>query len=190
VPSERPPLSPQLEAAEFRRWYWLKQELTDFAKQQGLRTSGSKPDVANRIALLLNGIVPKSTPETTQTPQRPVSRRLVEPLTSETVLGPRQASSQQLRAYFTKAIGPRFSYDIHMRTFLASDRPKTLGEAVEHWHSTRTATKPETLPQLELLRFTKAWHRSNPTGTQSACRAAWQRYKDLPIDEREPLNED
>jgi Domain of unknown function (DUF6434) len=106
-------------------------------------------------------------------------------LTSQTVLGPKQASSQQLRTFFTEAIGPRFSYDIHMRTFLASNETKTLGEAVAHWYATRNTVKPETLPQLELVRFTKAWHRAHPAGTQLQCRAAWKHYKSLPVDQRE-----
>jgi hypothetical protein len=74
-----------------------------------------------------------------------------------------------------------------MRTFLASDRTKTLGDAVAHWHATRNTVKPETLPQLELVRFTKAWHLVNPTGTQLQCRAAWKRYKALPVDQRESI---
>ncbi len=185
--SERPPLAPSLEPEEFRRWYWLKQELTDFAKQEGLSTAGDKPTLANRIALFLGGVDRESAAAATKTVRHTVSQRLPEPLTAETVLGPKQASGQQLRLFFVDAIGPHFSYDIHMRTFLASDTPKTLGEAVAHWHATRKAAKPETLPQLELVRFTKAWHLAHPTGTQLECRAAWKHYKALPVDERDPL---
>jgi hypothetical protein len=187
VTSERPSLSPSLDAAEFRRWYWLKQELVDFAKQEGMSAAGDKPTLANRIALFLDRADPVEASAKTRTIRQTVSKRLPEPLTSETVLGPRQASSQQLRTFFVAEIGPRFSYDIHMRTFLASDRTKTLGEAVAHWHASRSTTKPDTLPQLELVRFMKAWHRAHPTGTQQACRAAWQRYKDLPVDKRDPI---
>jgi hypothetical protein len=186
--SERPELSPSLEAAEFRRWYWLKPELVEFAKQEGMSTTGDKPTLANRIALFLDRADPVEASAKTKTIRQTVSTRLPEPLTAETVLGPRQASSQQLRVFFVEAIGPKFSYDIHMRTFLSSDCTKTLGEAVAHWHATRTTAKPDTLPQLELVRFMKAWHRAHPTGTQQECRAAWQRYKALPADERDPID--
>jgi SAP domain-containing new25/Domain of unknown function (DUF6434) len=151
VSPERPALAPALDAREFQRWYWLKQELVDFAKQEGLSTSGDKPTLALRIVAFLDGsdrvhpaVIAKSRRST-------VSRRLPEPLTVDTVLGPRQAASQQLRTFFVREVSPRFSYDIHMRTFLASDRDKTLGEAVEHWHASRSSMKPETLPQLELV---------------------------------------
>jgi hypothetical protein len=187
VTLERPPLSPSLDPAEFRRWYWLKQELVNFAKQEGLSATGDKPSLANRIALFLGGADPQVAEASTKAVRQTVSKRLSEPLTSETVLGPKQASSQQLRTFFVESIGPRFSYDIHMRTFLASNETKTLGEAIAHWHATRQSAKPETLPQLELVRFTKAWHRAHPTGTQLQCRAAWKYYKSLPVDERESL---
>jgi SAP domain-containing new25/Domain of unknown function (DUF6434) len=188
VDSQRPPLARSLDATEFRRWYWLKQELLDFAKQEGIATSGDKPTLSNRIALFLTGVDAQQISTTIRTARHTISRRLPEPLTAETVLGPRQASSQQLRTFFETEIGRRFSYDVHMRTFLASDQHKTLGDAVEHWYATRGAAKPETLPQLELVRFTKAWHAANPTGTQVECRAAWQRYKALPIDERPEID--
>jgi hypothetical protein len=177
--SGRPPLSSELSSAEFRRWYWMKHELVGFARQLGLPTSGDKPTVAERIAARLDGAALP-----TVQPRRTVSRRLPEPLVADTVLPARQAASQQLRAYFTTVIGPRFFYDIHMRTFLASDRTKTIADAVDHWHATRNAPKPETLPQLELVRFTKAWHLAHPSGTAAECRAAWKRHKSLPTDER------
>jgi SAP domain-containing new25/Domain of unknown function (DUF6434) len=188
VTLERPPLSPSLDATEFRRWYWLKQELVDFAKQEGLSASGDKPNLANRIALFLGGVNPQVAGASTKVVRQTVSKRLSEPLTLETALGPKQASSQQLREFFVEAIGPRFSYDIHMRTFLASNETKTLGEAVAHWHATRNTAKPETLPQLELVRFTKAWHRAHPAGTQVECRTAWKLYKSLPVEERAALD--
>jgi hypothetical protein len=161
----------------------LKQELVEFARHAGLATSGDKPSLADRVASFLGG----EDPHVEAKPERKmISRRLAEPLSLTTLLGPRQASSQQLRRFFVGAIGPQFSFDVHMRTFLASENEKTIEEAVAHWHATRHVAKPETLPQLELVRFTRAWHRANPDGTQLECRAAWKQYKALPADERSP----
>ena len=184
--AERPPLTRELSAAQFLRWYWLKNELVEFAKAQSLRTSGDKPTIAERIVGLLDGS-PSSGLQSVNSSRGTVSRWLPEPLTPDTVLGPRQASSQQLRAYFVDVIGSCFSYDIHMRTFLASDRDKTLGEAVDHWYSSRGVVKPATLPQLEFVRFTKAWHLQYTSGTQQECREAWNVHKSLPRGERPAL---
>lgn len=129
---ERPPLAPSLDSAEFQRWYRMKQELVDFARQHGLRTTGDKPTLTTRVIAFLDGC-PGQPFTATDSRRSTVSRRLPEPLTADTVLGPRQAASQQLRPFFVSTIGPRFSYDIRMRTFLASDRDKTLGEPGA-WH--------------------------------------------------------
>jgi hypothetical protein len=175
----RPALSTDLSSAEFQRWYWLKAELVDFARPFGISATGSKPELANRIAAWLDGRSPQTSARRTT-----VSRRISEPLTRETVVGPHQAASQQLRPFFESQIGTSFSYDIHMRTFLASATSKTLGDAVDHWYKTRRALKPETLPQLEFVRFSKRWYRDNPAGTPSQCRAAWKHERSLPAEQR------
>jgi SAP domain-containing new25/Domain of unknown function (DUF6434) len=177
----RPPLKRGLSVVEFRRWYWMKHELVLFARQLGVSTAGDKPSLAARIESHLGGIDTSVLPRSRRLT---VSGRLPEPLTVNTRLPPKQASSQQLKAWFREVIGPSFRFDIHMRTYISSNREKTLGDVVRHWHATRKAAKPETLPQLEYVRFTKAWHLANPDGTASACRAAWKRHKSLPIDER------
>jgi hypothetical protein len=97
--------------------------------------------------------------------------------------------SQQLKVFLLDQIGNSFAYDIHMRTFISSNDQKTIGQVVHHWYATRNVAKPETLPQLELVRFTKAWHIANPTGSALQCRAAWKIHKSLPIDQRPPLSE-
>jgi SAP domain-containing new25/Domain of unknown function (DUF6434) len=184
--TERPALSSDLSSAEFLRWYWLKSELLQFARSHGVGTAGDKPALTQRIALFLAGAdVPG---QQKHAARMTVSTRIAEPSTLDTVIGARQAASQQLRAFFVQVIGHRFSYDIHMRTFLASDRTKTLGEAVDHWYASRGSLKPETLPQLEFVRFTKAWHVSNPNSSQVECRAAWKRHRSLPVDQRPPID--
>jgi hypothetical protein len=81
-------------------------------------------------------------------------------------------------------IGHRFAFDGHMRNFLASDDTKSLGQVVDHWYASRQMAPPETLPQLELVRFTKTWHLAHPDGSAAQCRAAWQLHRSLPIEQR------
>ena len=156
-----------------------KHELILFARMQNLPATGTKPELADRIADALSGSAPRAPSK-----RLTVSQVLETPLTPHTVVGARQASTQQLRAFFVEHIGPRFHFDIHMRTYLASENSKTLAQAIDHWHATRKASKPETLPQLEFVRFTKQWHLDHPASTAAECRAAWQKYKALPINKR------
>jgi len=176
---QRPPLSRSMSAAEFRRWYWLKSELVDFARTLEVPTSGAKPRVADRIAPHLAGhAVPPATPT------RARAEKIDGVIDRSTIIPPNQTASQQLRRFFEAEIGSTFRYDYFMRTFLADNPGKTLGDAVKHWHETRSAQTPETLQQLELIRFTKTWHLAHADGTAAQCRAAWKVHRSLPVDER------
>ncbi|WP_141898293.1 SAP domain-containing protein [Paramicrobacterium agarici] len=50
----RPALSAALSEQEFRRWYWLKEELQRFARSLGVSASGSKDVLSARIAAHLS----------------------------------------------------------------------------------------------------------------------------------------
>ncbi len=48
--TDRPDIDACKDAAEFRQWYYLKEELVVFARANGLKTTGGKFDIADRIA--------------------------------------------------------------------------------------------------------------------------------------------
>ena len=74
--SERPELNKKLDAATFRCFYYLKQELADFCRENGLSTSGSKAELTDRIAYFLDtGSVLKPTAERKTAVQTPKCRR-------------------------------------------------------------------------------------------------------------------
>ena len=51
---QRPELNKGLDAATFRSFYYLKQELADFCTENGLPASGSKAELTDRIAYFLD----------------------------------------------------------------------------------------------------------------------------------------
>lgn len=53
---ERPQLSRELTGKELLRWYWLKDELADFARLLNVRTAGGKEVLALRLAAVLDGV--------------------------------------------------------------------------------------------------------------------------------------
>lgn len=92
----RPAISSEMTGAEFQRWYWLKDELTDFARTCGIRTTGSKDSLTARIAAWLDG-VPFIDPETTRSS---TPNQLTGPLTASTVIPRGQRFSRIVRAWF------------------------------------------------------------------------------------------
>ena len=180
---ERPPLSPSLSGSEFRRWYWLKEELQILARQLGLPATGPKEVLASRLEAFLDGRPQPVTPA----PVRPAAR-LRPPLTIHTVIPAGHPCSQVLRAFFLNALGPGFRFDAPMREFFAAnDGTATLAAALDHWHATRGEAPRAPKPigaQFELNSFSRAWHRDNPAGTRQEMLAAWQTHRSLPIELR------
>ena len=72
-----------------------------------------------------------------------------------------------------------------MRDFFATtDGTATLQDALDHWHATRAADRPEIGAQFEFNRFTSRWASANPGGTKAQLLAAWADYRARPADER------
>lgn len=176
--SHRPPLDEGITGAEFGRWYWLKEELVVFARRLGIPASGSKQDLADRIRGRLDGEAVEATPVTS----RRAGRQLSGTLSSDTVIPPGQRCSQAVREWLVREAGDRFHFDAPMRAFFAdADGTTTLGDALAHYRSTRSAGPREIDAQFEYNRFTRAWRSAHPDRPRSELLAAWREYRDTPV---------
>ena len=174
---QRPALVPSLTEREFRRWYWLRDELAGFARTLGVSPTGGKHELADRIADALGGR-PVLVPE-----RRVAGEQLTAPVTADTVIPVGQRSSQVLREFFRAHVGPSFRFDGAMRSFIGAGGA-TLGDAIEHWYATRDAAPKPITSQFELNRFTRQWHEDHPSGTREQLMADWWTYRALPTDAR------
>ena len=52
--SERPALNKSLESKTFKSFYFLKEELIRFCRQEGLQSTGSKAELTERISYYLD----------------------------------------------------------------------------------------------------------------------------------------
>lgn len=178
---ERPPLTRDLTGDELRRWYWLKDELVGLARTLGVRTSGGKELLTERVAAALDGepfteVAPARTTGTTQ---------LSGPLTAATVIPRGQRCSQVVRAWFAGQVDGAFRFDGEMRAFFAqTDGTQTLQDALDHYRSTREQGAKAIGEQFEYNRFTRAWHEAHPAGTRDELAEAWTRYRSTPVDRR------
>lgn len=178
-PPRRPPLSPDLRGTELLRWYWLKSELVELARQLEVSRSGSKALLTARLVAVLDGKPMPTAPRVTRRP----GARLTGPLSRDTLIPVGQRSNQVLRAWFVEQIGPGFRFDGPMRTFIAVGG-RTLGDAVDHWYVTRHRGQQEIEPQFELNRFGRVWRAAHPGSTHTEMLAAWAAHRTLPVEER------
>lgn len=49
----RPELTKSISVENFKEFYWLKEELQSFCRENGISASGSKIEISNRIELFL-----------------------------------------------------------------------------------------------------------------------------------------
>lgn len=107
-------------------------------------------------------------------------------MTRETVIPEGVVLSRHLREWFEVELGPGFRASRHLREFLRTGAGKTLGDAVEHYLSTRNAPSAGIEPQFELNRFTRLWWEANPDGTREELSRAWREYRETPVELRRP----
>ena len=98
--SERPKLDKNLSGAAFRAWYWLKDELVEFLRENGLPVTGGKTELTDRIADFLdtgNVNAPKRT--------RRTSKKSAGDITPDTVIEENFVCSEKHRAFFKTQLG-------------------------------------------------------------------------------------
>ena len=170
----RPALTPALTGAELRRWYWLRRELADFARELGLSPSGAKTELVERVAAALDHAPPPARRELPRSVDQ-----LREPLSGSTRLPPGQRCTQTLRRWFVAELGAGFRFDATTRAYVA-EGGHTLDEAAAQWRATRHAPPPPIGAQFELNRFSRAWHAEHPGAGHTEMLAAWRRHRSQP----------
>ncbi len=172
--SPRPHLNPSLSSAEFSAWYWLKKELSDFCRTVGLPASGSKQEIAQRIALWLDG---KNLPSI-QRCQRDVIPEVFE-LT--TVVGTGWRLTRELRAFFENVCGKHFRFNGALREFFATqaNAGKTLSDAVKVYQNSLLQKNATTIiaPQFEYNSHCREFFANHPGATRAEAMIAWRKKR-------------
>lgn len=171
--STRPVLTRHTTPADFRAFYWLKQELQAFCRSQGLSTGGSKIDIADRIERYLR--TGHAEPRALVPDRRPRSA-LPQTLTRATRIGTGWRCTETLRAFFENAVGTSFKFNGPMRDFIRDGAGKTLGEAIAFWETEarRAPAADRIAPQFEYNRHMRAFYKANPGATRVEAIAAWK----------------
>lgn len=126
--SERPNLEKQIDEKTFRDFYYLKEELVNFCRTNGLPASGGKIEITDRIAYFLGTgkILP------TSTKSKVIS--VVGVIAEDTPIESNFVCSENHRAFFKEKIGKRFSFNVAFQKWLKSNTGKTYGTAIEAYY--------------------------------------------------------
>ena len=127
--SERPELNKSLDGKTFHSFYYLKEELVSFCRENNLPVSGGKTELTERIANFLDTgkVVPAS-----------IKRKATVntgTITESTIIEENIVCSEKHRAFFKEKIGKSFSFNVLFQKWLKSNAGKTYGDAVEAYYS-------------------------------------------------------
>lgn len=182
-PEVRVALTPSTSVRDFRDFYWLKAELQQFCRSNGLSTSGGKREIADRIEHFLRtgkrlGHVPS--PERTAGEGRP---QALGALSMSTRAPAGFRCTQEARAFFESSLGAAFRFTVTLQQFIKDHLGITFGEIAEEWKrqeaERKAGIRPEIAPQFEYNQFTRDFFADplNRGKTRRDCIEAWRRTR-------------
>lgn len=126
--ADRPNLDRNLSSAVFREYYYLKEELVDFLRENGLPTSGGKVELADRIAYFLD--TGKVKPVALQR----VKAVNINEINVDTIIENNFVCSERHRAFFKTNIGESFSFNVAFQKWLKSNAGTTYRDAIDAYY--------------------------------------------------------
>lgn len=123
--NERPELTKELDGETFRSFYYLKEELVQFCRENNLPLSGGKTELTDRIAYFLD------TGKVSEASRKRKAAVKAGIITEESIIEPDIVCSEKHRAFFKEKIGKSFSFNVLFQKWLKNNAGKTYGDAVE-----------------------------------------------------------
>ncbi len=166
---------------DFIDYYYLKEELIAFCRENGLPVSGSKRNITDRIHVYLKtGKV--------VTPKKRSVRRVIDdddsPLSLDAIVPKRYKSDERHRAFFKSVIGDHFKFNVSFMNWMKENTGKTYREAVTEWQridkEKKNGVKTEISPQFEYNQYTRDFFGDNKNGTREEAIKCWKHKKSLP----------
>ena len=128
--SERPILSKELKYDTFLQYYYLKEELILFCRENELSTTGGKRDITKRIEYFLKTGEKLIEP---RTKRKKIDINFNE-LSLESIIEENFVCSEKHRTFFKTIIGDAFSFNVIFQKYLKKSAGKRYSDAVNEWY--------------------------------------------------------
>lgn len=175
--SERPKLNREMSSEIFQDYYYLKEELVDFCRENGLPVSGNKMEITKRIVNFLD------TGKIEQLTVRSINRNVVGEINENTVIEPDIVCSQKHRAFFRNRIGRNFSFNVQFQKWLKSNTGRTYGDAISAYYRIMEEKKKEKNKidkQFEYNTYIRDFFCDNQGKSLEEAIICWKYKKSLP----------
>ena len=181
----KPKLDKAISTKDFKDHYWLKAELVDFCREIGIKSSGGKIEIAERLLNYLEtGKIIKQTPEKHQKPKSNFDWNK-EALDFNTAISDNYKNTENVRTFFKNSIGNNFKFNVEFMNWMKSNTGKTLGEAIEKWNEIVVKKKDknyktEIAPQFEYNTYIRDFLNDNPKLSTKDAIESWKIKREKP----------
>ena len=182
---ERPKLTNISSVEEFKNWYWLKEELIAYCRQVGIKTTGGKFEIADRIVNYLN------TGEIHLVKDKSIKKPLSkfdwknEILTLDTVITDNYKNNSNVRKFFIAQVGSQFNFSIDLMKWMKNNIGKTLKDAIAEWYRLQEFKKDPNYQSVipahnQYNQYTRDFLADNPDKSIKDARKYWKLKRSKP----------
>ncbi|MEQ9301354.1 MAG: DUF6434 domain-containing protein [Cyclobacteriaceae bacterium] len=179
---KRPKLDNHISIKDFREFYWLKKELLAFCREEGLKKTRSKLEIATRIGHYITTGNKKMERRTFRS--APTSRfdwQSAE-LSPETRITDNYRNTENVRLFFEKKIGKHFKFNVKFMNWMKVNHGETLLTAIEVWKRMAVESKANTTPkaiapQFEYNQYMRDFLVANPNMDREVGIKLWNMKK-------------
>lgn len=172
----RPDLNRSLDSKTFLDYYYLKEELVQFCRDNGLSVSGSKTELSERIAYFLD------TGKRLAAHKQQKKSVISGVIKKETVIEPNIVCSEKHRAFFKEQIGANFTFNIAFQKWLKGNAGKTYCYAIDAYYQileNKKHSKTKIDKQFEYNTYIRDFFADNKDKTLSDAIKCWKYKKSL-----------
>lgn len=171
---ERPELNKELNAKDFRNYYYLKEEMVVFCRTNNILCTGSKEDLAKRIEAFLSGdeVIEKEK-------KRRNEAKTVSEISEDSFIEENFVCSQKHRKFFREKIGKSFSFNVGFQNWLKTNSGKTYKDAIIAYHeilNDRKNSEKKIARQFEYNAYIRDFFKDNKDKSLNEAIICWK-YK-------------
>ncbi|MGC6769802.1 DUF6434 domain-containing protein [Enterococcus sp. LJL128] len=171
---ERPILSKTMDSAVFLDFYYLKEELAAFCREEGLQTTGNKEALTKRIAHYL------ATGEKIRVSSSPKQKPVIHEITLDKKIEENFVCSEIHRAFYKEQIGKGFTFNVQFQNWLKQHAGKTYEESIQAYKQIMEDKKQNTTKienQFEYNTYIRDFFADNQERTLQEAIKCWKNKK-------------
>lgn len=176
---KRPLLTKDISLRDFKDFYWLKEELVQFCRREGIKRSGGKMEIANRIEYYLRtGMEQFETSKHKKKPKSKFDWKNAN-LVTETIITDNYKNTENVRAFLKDRIGPQFKFSVRLMNWIKTNEGKTLQDVIDQWYILKKENKERSLPksiapQFEYNTYLRDFLADNPDRSRQDGIELWK----------------